>query len=104
MVGNPQRYRAALQQLESRHATAGEVEFLREPPVVMWYVKYSVLNVRFLGPCPAGCLLALLLLLPLAARSVPVALLSVAVLLYVTLVVPVATGFLSATVVIGWLR
>ncbi|XP_034233406.1 uncharacterized protein LOC117640702 [Thrips palmi] len=73
MVGNPQRYRAALQQLESRHATA-------------------------------GCLLALLLLLPLAARSVPVALLSVAVLLYVTLVVPVATGFLSATVVIGWLR
>ncbi|KAJ1523359.1 hypothetical protein ONE63_001228 [Megalurothrips usitatus] len=73
MVGNPQRYRAALQQLDNRHATA-------------------------------GCLLALLLLLPLAARSVPVAVLSVAVLLYVTLVVPVATGFLSATVVIGWLR
>ncbi|XP_026273177.1 uncharacterized protein LOC113202938 [Frankliniella occidentalis] len=73
MVGNPHRYRAALQNLESRHATA-------------------------------GCLLALLLLLPLAARSVPVAVLSVAVLLYVTLVVPVATGFLSATVVIGWLR
>ncbi|KAK3907654.1 E3 ubiquitin-protein ligase hrd-1 [Frankliniella fusca] len=73
MAGNPHRYRAALQQLESRHATA-------------------------------GCLLALLLLLPLAARSVPVAVLSVAVLLYVTLVVPVATGFLSATVVIGWFR
>ncbi|XP_069695637.1 uncharacterized protein [Periplaneta americana] len=65
MVGNPYRYRAALQQLENRNATA-------------------------------GCLLALLFLIPLAARLYSmVTLLSLAVI-YVTVIVPVATGFYSA--------
>ncbi|PNF27955.1 hypothetical protein B7P43_G16443 [Cryptotermes secundus] len=65
MVGNPHRYRAALQQLENRHATA-------------------------------GCLLALLFLIPLAARLYSMVTLLLLVLVYVTLVVPMATGFYTA--------
>lgn len=65
MVGNPHRYRAALQQLENRHATA-------------------------------GCLLALLFLIPLAARLYSMVTLLLLVLVYATLVVPMAAGFYSA--------
>ncbi|XP_054287379.1 uncharacterized protein LOC129003149 [Macrosteles quadrilineatus] len=65
MFGNPQRYKAVLQQYEARHANA-------------------------------GCLLALLFVVPFLARSYSVASVSCGALVYVTIVVPLATGYITA--------
>ncbi|GLG95202.1 Protein TRC8 homolog [Gryllus bimaculatus] len=66
MVGNPYRYRAALRQLDNRHATA-------------------------------GCLLAVLFLVPFAARvyHVNMTILLLAASLYAVVVVPLITGYIT---------
>ncbi|KAG8222507.1 hypothetical protein J437_LFUL004543, partial [Ladona fulva] len=72
MAGNPQRYRAALQQMENRHATA-------------------------------GCLLGLLFVVPFAARIYSLAPLLTGALVYVAVIVPLATGLMSTRTLVGWM-
>lgn len=52
----------------------------------------------------AGCLLALLFLIPLAARLYSMVTLLLLVLVYVTFVVPMATGFYTAGSLFGRIR
>lgn len=65
-------------------------------------VKVSVIIPNF--PCFAGCLLALLFLIPLAARLYSMVTLLLLAVVYVTVVVPMATGFYSAGSLFARLR
>ncbi|KAK6633915.1 hypothetical protein RUM44_004522 [Polyplax serrata] len=75
MVGNPKRWRAVIPQLESRNSTA-------------------------------GCLLALLLFLPILSKvcNVSMNVITLFAVIYVSIIVPIGTGFISRKDVIGKIR
>nr|CAD7194800.1 unnamed protein product [Timema douglasi] len=103
MVGNPYRYRAALNQLQNRHATA--VDAWAKVSLSKYKILLMMGDHRSIPiGCTEGCLLAALFVIPFIARLYSMAVLAPGVFIYVFLVVPLATGYISANTVIGRLR